>query len=195
MYYRIWCGILCVSLRGAKYYKSSGPLLTCDTGPWDEIWEKQSCSPSTQIRTPSLPDVAGGTLVRPLLGPPVELDQRYRRVKTKVKVVGARRRAAYLPSGVNSWPARPSTELCPQFLHGRAGPRPSQPPASKSAVPTRATLTRTNRSLSTATRWTRVFLRESKCACERKTSGERMQQEAQAAKRVREDYRTICSSI
>ena len=31
-----------------------------------------------------------------------------------------------------------------------------------------------------------VFFRESKCACERKTSGERMQQEAQAAKRVRE---------
>ena len=62
-----------------------------------------------------------------------------------VKVVPAWSRAAYLPSGVKSWPARPSKELCPQFLHGRAGPRPSQPPASKSAVPTRATLTRTNR--------------------------------------------------
>ena len=61
------------------------------------------------------------------------------------KVEGAWSRAAYLPSGVKSWPARPSTELCPQFLHGRAGPRPYQPPAPKSAVPTRATLTRTNR--------------------------------------------------
>ena len=113
--------------------------------PWKVIdYVSPQCSARAPMR--SVSDIRLAlrlTGPRPLASRGVVVPRVGGSARLHIKVVPAWSRAAYLPSGVNSWPARPSTEECPQFLRSRAGLRPSQPPASKSAVPTHAALFRT----------------------------------------------------